>query len=80
MPSPTLRRAHVMAALGEGPSPCSTDKRQMVSPQRRRHATRTSTHPQFRWSGQVLTLERRYLIHCWRESDAGHEAVRQVGL
>ena len=52
----------------------------MVAPQRRRHATRTSTHPQCRWSNQVLTLERLYLIHGWWESDAGHEAVRQVGL
>ena len=52
----------------------------MVSPQRRRHATRTSTPPQFRWSDQVLTLERLDLIHWWRERDAGHEAVRQVGL
>ena len=52
----------------------------MVSPQRRRHAPRTSKPPQFRWSDQVLTLERLDLIHCWRESDAGHEAVRQVGL
>ena len=26
MPSPTLRRAHVMAALVEGPSPCSTER------------------------------------------------------
>ena len=52
----------------------------MVSPQRRRHATRTSKHPQFRWSDQVLTPERLDLIHGWRERDAGHEAVRQVGL
>jgi hypothetical protein len=26
MPSPTLRRAHVMAALVAGPSPCSTER------------------------------------------------------
>jgi hypothetical protein len=56
------------------------ERRQMVSPQRRRHATRTAKHLQFRWSDQVLTPERLDLIHCWRERDAGHEAVRQVGL
>jgi hypothetical protein len=60
--------------------PAIDERRQMVSLQRRRHATRTAKHPQFRWSDQVLTPERRDLIHGWRESGAGHEAVRQVGL
>ena len=61
-------------------SPPIDERRQLVAPQRRRHATRTSTPPQCRWSDQVLTPERRDLIHGWRERDAGHEAVRQVGL
>ena len=52
----------------------------MVSPRRRRHATRTSKPPQFRGSDQVLTPESLALIPCWRERDAGHKAVRQAGL
>ena len=60
--------------------PMIDERRQMVSSQRRRYAPRTSKHPQFRWSDQVLTLERLYLVHCWWESDTSHEVVRQVGL
>ncbi len=43
--------------------PTIDERRQMVSPQRRRHATRTSKPPQCRWSDQVLTPERLDLIH-----------------
>jgi hypothetical protein len=63
-----------------GTSPPIDERRQMVAPQRRRHAPRTSTPPQCWWSDQVLTPESLALIPCWRERDAGHEAVRQVGL
>jgi hypothetical protein len=86
---PGLTRPHVDLTRHAGSScsirllvtyPTIDERRKMVSPQRRRHATRTSKHPPFRWSDQVLTLERLDLIHGWRESDAGHEAVRQVGL